>query len=617
LVVALDDRTDSIWVADGLDEITNDELDDIIAGTLEPRLADGDFGGAVIATAEALGLASTEAPEPTTGPTPTDRPDGGGGGGTDAGGFIGIVLLGLGLVLVGVWLASRVSRGLASRREAEERDRRTGKLAREANAQLIAIDERIRTADQEAGFVEAEFGDAAAAPFRAAITQAREELRAAFAVRQRLDDAEPEDPPTRERMLTEIVERCGRAAAALDAQAERINELRSLERNAPAVLARLPEQLAAQEARLGGAEAAIAGLRRFAPETWKSVDGNVVEARKGLAGARAAIERARTEAGGDAGAGDTSPGAGPSRGLVRELIVAQEGVAGARTLLDALDAQVVRVREAEAALADELRAAEADLATARSAVGGGGPGRPEVPKLADAETALRSAREAASATPRDPVAGHRHAVAARGAAAEALAAARGVAAERARVVAAVDAAIGSASADVNRASDFIATRRNGVGRQARTRLAEAERTLEGARAVRDTDPKAALDQARRAERLAEEAYSLAAGDFGRWDAGGPSPAGGGVDLGGVILGTILGNILSGGGRGGGWGGSSWGTPGSGGRQGGLRLPRGGGGGGWGGGRSRGGSFGGFGGSRGGFGGFGGGGGGGRSRGGRW
>ncbi|MBA2701032.1 MAG: TPM domain-containing protein, partial [Chloroflexi bacterium] len=46
LLVALDDRTDYLWVSDGLD-IEDDELDEIISETLEPGLGEGDFAGAV------------------------------------------------------------------------------------------------------------------------------------------------------------------------------------------------------------------------------------------------------------------------------------------------------------------------------------------------------------------------------------------------------------------------------------------------------------------------------------------------------------------------------------------------------------------------------------------
>ena len=48
-------------------------------------------------------------------------------------------------------------------------DRRTGKLAREANALLVASDERIRTAQQEVGYVEAAYGPDETAPLRAAL----------------------------------------------------------------------------------------------------------------------------------------------------------------------------------------------------------------------------------------------------------------------------------------------------------------------------------------------------------------------------------------------------------------------------------------------------------------
>jgi len=600
LVVAIDDRRDAIWISDGLARtISDEELDDIIGVTLEPRLADGDFVGAVVATARALGdAAATAIPTaaPTAAPEPTEGPSEAGGGPLDVGGFLAIVMLGLGIVMLLVWLAGRVSRAQAARREAEERDRRTGRLAREANTLLVSTDERLRTAVEEADFVDAEFGEEQAAPFRQAIAGARDELKAAFEIRQRLDDAEPEDPPTRERMLAEIVDRAQRANGALDAQAARIAELRDLERNADAVLAGLPAQLEAQASRLTSAEATLERLQQYDADAWKPVEGNLEEARKGLDGARAAVGRA----------GASPPPTG--RRLVREILLAQEGIAGARGLIDALESQARSVDDAEGALDDELSAADADLRDARAVLGelpdAGGRGR--APDLEATARSLEAARAASTATPRNPIAAHRETARARADAAAVLTAARGIATERARVLAALDAALRSAAIDVQRAADFIATRRNGVGRRARTRLAEAQRMLEGARASRDRDPAAALASAQHAERLAEEAYSLAAADFGRWDAGGPSPTrSGGSDIAGAILGGIIGGILSGGGRGrgGGWGGSNWGAPGPfGGRgRGGGGF---GGGGGWGGGgHSMGGGF--------------GGGGGGHSRGGRW
>jgi uncharacterized membrane protein YgcG len=592
LLVAVEDRTDAIWVAEGLDGITPDEVDAIIAGQLEPRLRDGDFTGAAVATVEALGEANTNAEEPppvaTVAPgEPEPEPAPGGDGGGGALGFL-LPLLAIGAIAAGVFL---IYRAMRARSAGEERDRRTGKLARDANALLISTDERIRDALQEVDFVEAQYGPAEVDPLTGAVAQARDELRAAFAIRQRLDDAEPETPEAREQMLNEIVQRLSQANAALDAQTERIQKLRDLERDAPATLAALPDRIAAVEARIPVAEAALSGLGRYAPSASQSVRGNVVEARKGLAGAREAVAAGTTSL----QAGDTAKAASSTR-------LALEGVTGAAGLLDAIDRLGASIAAAEQQLPAELREAETDLASAGDVARGLEPGSPLATRLSAAERALAEARAAATATSADPAAALSKATEAHRLGDEVLAAAREEMAARQRLEASAAASIRTAAAAVDRASDFIATRRPGVGRAARTRLAEAERNLADASALERSDPALAAQAAGRAERLADEAYRLADDDFNDWDQGGPGwgqRRGSGGDVAGAILGGILGGILSGGGTGGGgWGGSPWG--GSGGSRGGG-FP------GWGGGGGLGG---------GGFGG-GGGGGGGFGRGGRW
>ncbi len=608
LLVAIEDRSDAIWVSNNL-PISDDELADVISDTLEPALRSGDFPAAVIATAEALGAAvdpgsvATFEPKPTGGTFPTDDPGsipGSGDSGAGLGGFVGIVLLGLGIVGLLVWGASRLGISVTRWREAEERDRRTGKLAREANVRLIALDDRIRASDQEAGFVEAQFGAEEAAPFRAAVAAAKTELGAAFEIRQRLDDSEPEDPPTRELMLKDILERLGRGDAALDAQTARIDELRNLEREAPAILASLPAQAEALSARLPDAAAILRGLTSaYAEPAWAAVKGNVVEASKGIAGARGAIDR-----------GNAAVAAGRGGGAAREIVVAQQGIAGAAALLDAIEVAARTIRETEAGLDAQLDGAEADISAARAAVppdrAAGTP--PRDSEFAEAEAALRTARVAADLVPPEPLGAGRAAAAAQRLASELLAMVRADAEQEARFAAALDASIIAARAEVDRAHDFIATRRGGVGRRARTRLAEAERLLATAEVSRDLDPKQAMADAQRADKLAGEAYSIASLEFARWDHTGRGPSTGG-DVAGAILGGIIGSILSSGSRGGGWGGSPWGSPGSSNRSGGgFGGSSGGSSGGWGGGGHS---------AGGGFGGFGGGGGGGRSQGGRW
>jgi len=589
VLVAIDDHTDAIWVSNSL-SITDGEINGIIAGTLEPGLRSGDFAAAMINTAKELGAAAAVEPVKTAPPFETPGPNPGGdtgAGGLDPVGLVAIVMIGVGVVAVLVWLASRLS----AWRETGERDRRLARVARDANAQLIAADDRVRTADQETGFVEAEFGEAEAAPFRAAVAEAGTELRAAFAIRQKLDDNDPEDPPTRESMLNELVAAVGRANAALDKQAAHVEQLRSLERDAERILAGLPAQIEPVERRLAGAEATVESFAGYAPSAWQAVKGNAAEARKGLEGARSAIAR-----------GNGVIGTDRSK-AAREIATAQRGIAGANALLDAIEKHDGTLRTASEGLAGDLEAAAHDLADARAAMTAATTNRAD--DVAHVEAAVAAAQESANARPLDPIEAAHRASAARSQAAQLLSSVRADAQQLARLAAAVGAAISTAQTQVDRAGDFIATRRSGVQRRARTRLAEAERLLASAVAQRESDPQQAMADAQRAGQMAGEAYNLASDDFTRWDGGQP-PRGGGTDLGGIILGGIIGGILSGGGRGGGWGGSPWGSSGPG--SGGGPF---GGGGGWGGGGLGGGHS-----AGGGFGGFGGGGGG-HSAGGRW
>ena len=515
VLVALEDRTDSIWVADGLDAITDAEIDAIIADELEPRLRDGDFTGAAMAAVEGLGAANDTAvaPEPTspTAPEPApgeEVPSEGDAGGGGALGFL-LPLLFIGLIVGGVFLVIRAVQG---RGAAEERDRKTGALAREANSLLISTDERIRDAAQEVDFVEAQYGDAEVDPLRQAVGQARDELKRSFEIRQKLDDAEPEDAAAREQMLREIVERLTRAHAVLDAQTERIRQLRDLERDAPETLAALPGRIDAVEGRLPAGEAALKALDRYAPSASQPVRGNVVEARKGLAGAREAV------ASGTASlqAGDTAKAASATR-------LALEGVTGATGLLDAIDRLTASFAAAQQQLPGALREAETDLADARATAAETGhePGSPIGARLSEAERALAAARAAAAASPGDPAAALSKATEAQRLADEVLAAAREEVAARQRLEAAATASIRTAASAVDRAADFVGTRRRGVGRGARTRLAEAERNLADAEALEQTDPALAAQAAQRAERLANDAYQLADDDFNDWDQGGP------------------------------------------------------------------------------------------------
>ena len=602
LLVALEDRTDQIWVADSLDEISDDELDAIVTGTLEPGLRDGDFPAAVIRTVGALGDAMVAAPAtavPVT-PVPTETADGGSGS-TGGGGIDFATILALAIIAGGgylVWRSwrqrSRPAGAPGSTPGAPPLD--PAALARQANALLIATDERIRDAAQETDFAEAQYGAAAVISFRAAVAEARDELAKAFVIRQQLDDATPEDEPTRITMLQGIIARTTKAQERLDAETDRIRELHDLERDAPNRIVALPAQIEAVEDRLDATEGTMRGLRQYDESVWGPIGGNLEEARKGLAGARTSVATGSRAIAAD----DRSAVAVATR-------TAMEGMTGATVLLDEIDQLASSVADAQRRIPDELTEAGRDLADATSALAGRAADPAVEARRRAAESALDAARSAAVAQPADPLATLRLVTEAHRLADETLLAARDAAAAADRVVAAANSTIQTAAAEIDRAATFIASRRRGVGEVARTRLAEAQRHLSEASSIVATDAAGALNEGKRAQALAQEAYRLAQDDFSDWDQGGPGwgqrrgrSGDQTAELLGSILGGVIGGVLAGGGRGGGgWGGSPWGGLGGGGV-----------------GRSHGGGWGGGGGGFG-SGGFGGGGGGGRTSGGRW
>jgi hypothetical protein len=577
----------------------------------------------MIAAAGATGAAATPGtvttPAPATPgaatPVPTADAGGQGAGGEGSGGGLSLLpIVAVVLIAGGLFLVGRTM--LARRTEAKKQAADLDTLNREANRVLLAADEALKDAANDVDFAAAQWGDDEVAPYREAIRQATADLRAAFTIRQKLDDAQPERPTERDAMLREIVGRCTRAQQLLDAQEQRFDDLRDLEAAAPAQLATLPAAVDGLRSRLTGAQGTVARLQAgYAPSATASVDGNVVEAGKAIDAA--AAEAAR---------GASVVGTKPSEGVIA-LRRAQEAMARATQLLEAVERLGRELDEAAARLPGELQAAAADVAAARDAVARLAqlPAAPGSPVAADpgaalrgAEIALGEARRAAEARPLDPLAALQRAVAANQAADAIVARVADEQTQAVRRRQVAEGAIATAQGHVARAIDYITTRRHGVGETARTRAAEAELRLNEARSLVASSPEGAAAAANRAIGLADEAYRLAAGEFVGWDRGGgpvagPYKAGAEAQVIGAVIGGILGSVLSGSGggpRGSGWGGTPWGGGGGGVLSGGFGLPSGG----SRSGRSRGGGFNlpSGGGPR-----IGGGGGGGRVRGGRW
>jgi hypothetical protein len=597
LVIALDDRAYGYWKGDNV-RISDAALSQILSQEMEPGLRSQDYAGAVVTIAKALTDAMSEGPvSPTPTPTPGDTspptlPGGGQSDGSAGSSLIGTILaltiIGVGGALIGWWLLSGRRRGDRGRPIAGGPEGPNSDLAalppkeldELANRILVDTDDAIRDSDQELGFAQAQFGDDAAARFVAAIAAARDDLKNAFTIRQRLDDATPEDAAARRQMLIDLVIACRKAQERLHAETHRFDELRSLEKEAPGILAKLPAEADALEARLPAAEATLAGLGVYADADWQAVAANVDGARTRIAAVRAAVDE-----------GTKALSAGTPGIAAHAARLGEDGLAQGSAFLDAIDRLASELATARAQVDAELVAAVADLEKAKAAAATGPSDATVAQRLAEADQLLSEARTALDPPKPDVTGAYDKARRANGLADETEAGIRSAREQQAREAARLQAGLSAAQTAVTRASDYVAGHRGGIGTEARTRVAEAERHLQQAVALAPSDLSGALAEADAATRLAAEAERIAEQDYGRWDD--PFRRGGGwagSDMTGAIIGGIIGGLLSGGGRRGGFGGH--------------------------------GGFGGFGGGGGGFGGFGGssgggGFGGGSSGGGRW
>ncbi|MGF1343845.1 TPM domain-containing protein [Streptomyces flavovirens] len=405
-----------------------------------------------------------------------------------------------------------------------------------AGADLVDTDDAVRTSEEELGFAVARYGEEAAAPFIEAVAHAEAQLTAAFRLRQRLDDASPEDDAEHRRMLEEIVRRCSDADARLDAVAADFDRLRALEETAPEAVAAAESTFQELLGRVSTAEATLGGMReRYAPSAYAPVAGAVEQAQDRLVFATSCLGQARRAV----------DGGGRAEAAVR-LRAVEGALAQASTLVDGVERRAAELAEADSALPGALTGADTDLADARGLLEGAGRDVPQGDpqgRVARAEAVLDAVREGTRSGPYDPIDALRRVREADVAPAGAREREHGD--RRARAL--LEQSLLTARSAIGAAADYVGTHRGAVGSQARTRLAEARRRWEAAREWSEAnEPRAVLAEARRADALAGQALGLAEQDVRAYrDAHGPS-AGGGAD-GAVLGGILLGGLFAGGG----------------------------------------------------------------------
>ncbi len=543
LAVATQDRAYAYSVDQSF-QLTDAELAEVATGAIEPELSDDDWAGAAIAAAQGIGRSLNEQPGLEPGET------GSGGGGTS---WLPWVLVGL--VVVGgiVFLTSRrrapgtgASVRLPAPPEArDEYERMSPKdLRRRAAAQLVETDDAIKTSEQELAFAIAEFGEDQTAPFSAALTAAREDMAVAFRVQQQLDDADREDEATRRMMLIEICRRTDAASDRLDAEADKFDELRDLEKNVPQLLPRLEQHRASLADRIPAAAATLAELGRvYAPAAIAAVAENVEQARQRLDFAREQVT---------AGQAHVEAGRGGLAAVASRA--AEEATGQAERLLDSVD----RLKRDLDGSGPKIRAAIADAETGLAEARRGANGARLTALVATAEAALADARTAASEEGgRDPLGALQRLEKADDALDRALQGIRDEEERKRKARASLDRALAAARAEIDAARDFITTRRGAVGAEARTRLSEAARHYDRAVALTEDDPVTALREATAAVSLARRAQELAQDDVSRYGRPPGGPGDGGSDWGAILGGILIGSMLGGGGGHGHWGGGGF------------------------------------------------------------
>jgi hypothetical protein len=562
LAVAVEGRAYYLSAASDA-SLSAEDINRISLEVIEPELRAENWAGAAIAAADALAA-------------------GGGGGGGGWGWVWFIVIAAAVVAIIAIVLARRKTkqRAAESAAGAGPPPPSIEELRREAGGALIEADDAMKTSQQELGFAIASYGEAATAEFRVALDAAKAKVAEAFTLQQQLDDAEPDTDEERRAWYSGIIRLTGEADALLDAEAEKFDALRDLERNAPAELERVRAEADAAQAAISPATERLAELTPlYATSALAPVADNPAQADARMSFARQSLDEA-----------SAALAAGRANDAAVEILAAEEAVDQVKLLADAVERRAADLAAADEAVEAGVADLERDVQTAR------GLGDANATVLADRVAAdAAQLRSEIGAAGRDPIATQTRIEQVNAEIDAAIASARDAAEQLARAKAQLGRSLIAARAQVQATEDYLVARRGAVGAEARTRLAEAGRLLVQAEGLAASDPATALATAQRAESLAGTAMSLAQQDVGGFGGGmgggfgggfGGAQGGGGRSGGGDVFGAVLGGILINsvlGGGGGGRGGGIFG--GGGGRSGGF-------GGGFGGGRRSPGSFGG-------------------------
>ena len=569
LAVATGQRSYAFLVSPQAAGGSSTKIDAIRRDRIEPALRNKDWAGA--ATSAASGLSGI------------GKGGGGPSSGSGSGGSVSmlplVAIAGVGLLGIGgmmLWSKRRRSKrhqaDVAAAKNIDPTDPAAladvpiGALDDLSKSIVVQVDNAVRTSANELVLAVEEFGEAQTAQFAAAVQTARETLKQAFAVRQKLDDDVPEPLPERRDLLTKVIVSAARANKELDNQTDSFHQMRDLVFNAPERLDTLTQQLVTVTARIEPSDQKLSALRsEFDDTALASVSRNVNAARERLDFADKAITRGRELA--------AKPVAGEVSDLVDCVRGGESALQQANKMLDAVDSAASDIRRAVSALPSAIEDIQRGISQSGEQLAKGGIAK-ATELSAARDVAVKAVANAQSAGSADPLGAFTQLTQADADLDRLLAT---VAEEREatdRLTRSYEQALATAQSRVRSVSDYVDTRRGSIGPEARTRLNEAVRQLEAAQATKDTDINEAIKRANGASMLAAQAQQLANNDVQAGQRQYQAARGGQTDMGAMVGGIILGNILTGGMGGGyrggygGGGGGGWTSTSYGGSQGG-------------------------------------------------
>ncbi|MCI9889759.1 hypothetical protein JT358_15055 [Micrococcales bacterium 31B] len=396
-------------------------------------------------------------------------------------------------------------------------------LMKQVDALTLQLDDAVKAGQQELDFASAEFGDAAVAPFQAAVQQAQSTAMDAFARRQRLSDLENTMPQldkgqrkmfARQEIIT-IGNNVWGALQALGQQTDALQQQRASAQDVPAQVANAGQQLDTAQALVAPAEQALVTLHgTYEAASLSTIATNVTEATARIQAGRTALASAQQTAA-------TGVDAAQAAAKARE---AGEAAAQAKTLLQAVLDAPAALQQAKAQLPGALAALADDAAQARAVQS---PSQPLAMALAKATQVLATVQPATG----DPLGSMGRVNQAMNDLEAALTQTRGAADAQQQAAGAFANASSVAESEIRLARTYIDTRRGGIGPDARMALSEAERTLAQARGLVTGDPAQALQLANQSADFARRAQAAAREDVGRY---GDQDSLQGMNLGGMF-----------------------------------------------------------------------------------